>query len=326
MKAIIPVAGVGERLKPFTHTTPKPLLSMAGKPILAHIIDRLLPQGVDELVLVVGYLGERIEEFVRKRYDLPIHIVWQDRLLGLGYAVYVALGRVADDEPFLVILGDTIIEADLSRVIGSRKNIIGITRVDDPRRFGVVELSGTRIIGMEEKPAKPKSNWVIAGVYHFGEARKLREALEYVIENDIRTRGEIQLTDALARMLEDGVVFEGLVIDGWYDCGKPETLLQTHRHLLEHHGNITELSGSIVIPPVYVAASAVVESCVLGPYVSVGEGAKIRRSIIRDSIVGDGATLCNCILENSIIGNDAAFYDRPHRLNLGDSSRVELEW
>ena len=326
MKAIIPVAGVGERLRPFTHTTPKPLLSLAGKPILGHIIDNLLESGIDELVLVVGYLGEKIEEYVKSHYSVPAKFVWQKELLGLGYAVYLALEEINLAEPFLIILGDTIIEADLKKFARGDVHKIGIHWVEDPRRFGVVELAGKRIVGMEEKPERPKSHWVIAGLYYFVSGHKLREKLTEVVEQRQFNRGEIQLTDALVKMLNEGEVFEGMVIDGWYDCGKPETLLETHRKLLAKNGNITELEGNIIIPPVHIAKTAAVKNSIIGPYVSIGERAVLEYSIISDSIVGDGAVIKKCVLYNSVIGNDAEFSGRAYRLNLGDSSKVELEW
>ena len=326
MKAIIPVAGIGQRLRPFTHTIPKPLLSVAGKPILAHIIDGLLEKGIDELVLVVGYRGEQIEQFVRSKYNISINVAWQDELLGLGYALSLALKYVDDEEPFLLVLGDTIIEADISKILGSQEHIIGIAWVDDPRRFGVVELSGKRIIAMEEKPSSPRSNWAIAGLYYFASTQMLRANLKKLIEDDIRTRGEIQLTDALAKMLAKGEKFTSFVIEGWYDCGKPETLLSTHRHLLKRNTVSMDLPESIIIPPVHIAQNASIENSIVGPYVSIGENAIIKRTMLRDSIVGDRTVLNDCILENSILGNDSAFSGRTYRLNLGDSSSVELEW
>jgi len=326
MKAIIPVAGIGERLRPFTHTTPKPLLSLAGKPILAHIIDNLLPKGIDELVIVVGHLGEQIEQFVRSRYDIPIDIVWQDDLRGLGYAVSLALNKVADNEPVLLILGDTIVEADISQVLGLKEHTIGITRVGNPRRFGVVELSGKRIIGMEEKPDNPKSNYAIAGLYYFTGVSCLRKHLKKLVDNDVRTKGEIQLTDALKEMLAENEIFNSFKIEGWFDCGKTDALLETHRHLLENNSNIAEMAKNIVVPPVYVSPNALVENSILGPYVSIGENAMIKNAILSNTIVGDRAVLNHCILEDSILGNDSAFSGRAYRLNLGDSSKVELEW
>jgi len=326
MKAIIPVAGVGERLRPFTHTTPKPLLSLAGKPILAHIIDWLIEQGVRELVLVVGYMGDQIENFVEERYDLPVNIVYQEKLSGLGYAIYLALKHIST-EPFLVVLGDTILEADLSSIINeTNKNFIGITEVEDPRRFGVVEMSGQNIIRVEEKPQYPKSNQIIAGFYCFSRKEMLEEALKSNIESGIKTHGEIQLTDALQKMLKAGEKFEGFAIDGWYDCGKPETLLQTQRHLLSKNKYTTEREGSIIFPPVYIEESASVEGSIVGPYVSIGKNSHIKNSILMDSIVGDGTTLSKCILESSILGNDSTFIGITYKLNIGNSSKVELEW
>jgi len=326
MKALIPVAGIGERLRPFTHTTPKPLLSVAGKPILAHIIDGLLDNGIDELVFVVGYMGEKIEDFVKNRYSVKSHFAWQKDLLGLGFAIHLGLEFVDDNEPLLIVLGDTIIETDLSKFIASKHHVLGITWVDNPRRFGVVELSGKRIVGMVEKPESPKSNWAIAGLYMFRSIAAIRKNLDYMVKNDIRSKGEIQLTDALCKMLDDGEHFEGFVIEEWYDCGKPETLLRTHRKLLGKNGTATELPGNIIIPPVNISTNAIVENSIVGPYVSIGNKAKIKNAILRDSIVGGSTVITNCILEHSILGNDSSFSGQSYKLNLGDSSKVELEW
>lgn len=329
MKVIIPVAGVGERLRPFTHTTPKPLLSIAGKPIIAHIVDRLIDFGADELIFVVGYMSEKIEQYIRSRYkgyNLNLNFVHQEELLGLGYAVSLALQFVEDDTPVLIILGDTIVEADITKITSSKVNLVGLTWVENPQRFGVVELIENKVVSMEEKPSRPKSNWAIGGVYFIVNSSALKQELDFLVSNDIRTNNEIQLTDALARMLAKGYEFGSFVIDGWYDCGKPETLLETHKHLLDKNGNTLNLEGNIIIPPVHIDPSAKISNSIIGPYVSIGEGAVIQNAILRNSIVGDEAMLKNCILEDSILGNDSSFWGKPHRLNLGDSSKVELEW
>lgn len=327
MKAIIPVAGIGERLRPFTHTTPKPLLSIAGKPIIAHIVDYLLNFGIDEFVFVLGYMGEKIEQFIRTRYKAAkLNFIYQDKLLGLGYAVNLAFQFVQENEPILIILGDTIVEADIRKITNSKTNLIGVTWVENPQRFGVVEIIENRIVSMEEKPSHPKSHWAIGGIYFIITSKSLKDELDLLISNDIKTNGEIQLTDALAKMLAKGGEFEAFVIDGWYDCGKLESLLTTHKHLLDKNGNTFELEGNIIIPPVHIAHSAKISTSIIGPYVSIGEDTIIQNTILRNSIVGDGAMLKNCILEDSILGNDSSFWGKPHKLNLGDSSRVELEW
>ena len=188
MRAIIPAAGEGRRLRPFTHTRPKPLLPVAGKAILAHIIDDLIDTGITDFSIVVGYMGELVENYIRQRYgnEISVRFVVQKRLLGLGYAVLLALEGLADDEPVVVALGDTIVKADLAAFIGENVNCIGLHKVDDPRRFGVASLSNQRITAVVEKPKMPDSNWAITGLYLFRETAPLRNTLQRLLDNESR--------------------------------------------------------------------------------------------------------------------------------------------
>lgn len=323
MKAVIPVAGVGTRLKPHTHTVPKALLYVAGKPILGHIIDMVSDLEVEEIVLVVGHMGDRIEAFVSKAYDLPIRSVVQEEPMGLGHAVYVTRDAVGDGVPLLVILGDTIFDLDFGPLVRGGENLIGVKEVDDPRRFGVVKTEGRRIVGLVEKPEVPPTNLAIVGLYYFTDSAPLFGALEDIVRRDIRTRGEYQLTDALQLMLERGQTMNCLPIEGWFDCGNRESLLQTSRHLLDRDAVPVQIEGSIVMPPVSIDRTATVESSILGPYVSVAGGAVIKSSIIRDSILGEGATVQKALLEGSLIGDHAVVRGVCRRLNVGDSSEVD---
>ena len=324
MRAILPVAGAGTRLRPHTHTTPKALVHVAGKPILGHIIDALLPVGVDEVVLVVGQFGEKIVDYVKSAYDLTVKFVEQADPKGLGHAIYLTKDAVNPEEPVLIVLGDTIFRADLRSALASGKSQIGVAAVSNPQNFGVVELDGERITRLVEKPANPKSNLAIVGVYYLRSAKALFEGLQYVIDQEIRSKGEIQLTDALQVMLDRGEEMGAFSVDDWLDCGSPEALLETNRRLLQRGGGGTRPAEDqvIVIPPVYIAPSAHVSQSIVGPYVSIADGAVVQRSVIRNTIVNQGAEVSEMLLTDSIIGERAGVGGAFTRLNVGDSSQM----
>jgi glucose-1-phosphate thymidylyltransferase len=324
MKAIIPVAGVGRRLRPHTHTQPKALMHVAGRPILGHILDELVKAGVTEVVLVVGHLGEKIEEYVRSRYTIPVHFVEQGEPLGNGHAIYVARHHL-DGDGTLIILGDTIIKADLPRVLEMRESAIGVQEVADPRRFGVVELTDGRVRRLVEKPAVPPSNLAIVGVYLIRNPALLRGSLERLVDEQRQVQGEYWLADALQMMVEAGETMRVFHTKGWYDCGTAEALLEANRELLNTEAaRVSAPPGSVVLGPSYVDPSAYIEGSVIGPHVSIAEGARVVNSVIRDSIVNAGAHLEGVLLEHSIIGESASVTGRAARINLGDSSEVEV--
>jgi glucose-1-phosphate thymidylyltransferase len=335
MKAVIPTAGVGKRLRPFTHSIPKVLLQVADKPILGHIVDDLTNVGVGDFTFVVGYLGEMIEDYIRNAYpNLSVHFVSQDSPLGLGHAVHLTESTVMRDgeEPLLILLGDTLIDADLGVIRHSETDLIGVRAVEEPRRYGVVELdTDGRISAMIEKPENPRSNLAIVGVYYFREPSRLYQALRDVIDEKILTQGEIQLTDALQRMLEQGVAMRALPVSCWYDCGRPETLLQTNHDLLERRftGAAAEIAARyptvVIKPPVYIAPSATVEDSVIGPYVTIADGCCVKRSIIERSIINEGGEIQNARLTGSIIGNRARLRENTLSLYVGDQSEVKFE-
>lgn len=324
MKAIIPVAGVGRRLRPHTHTQPKALMHVAGRPILGHILDELVAVGVDDVVLVVGHLREKVEEFVRTHYRLRVHVVEQAEQLGNGHAIYVAREHL-DGDGVLIIMGDTIIKADLPRVLALDASAIGIREVSDPRRFGVVEVSDGRVRRLVEKPEVPTSNLAIVGVYLIRNPRLLGTCLERLVDEGRQVRGEYWLADALQMMVEAGEPMQTFRISGWYDCGTPEALLEANRELLTSERVATPPPpGSVVLAPSFVDPSAQIEGSVIGPFTSVAEGARVTNSVVRDSIVNAAATLDGVLLEHSIIGENASVTGRAARINLGDSSEIEL--
>ena len=323
--AIIPVAGVGTRLRPHTHTLPKVLLHVAGKPIIAHILDDLPELGIKEAVLIVGYMGDLVRDYVVRHYPaLKTHFVEQPDRLGLGHAVSLAAAHV-DDQPVLIILGDTIFEADLKSVLAGHTHSIGVKAVDDPRRFGIVETSRDgRVTLLVEKPERPASNLAITGIYYFTHGKPLFDALEEIQRRDIRTKGEFQLTDAMELMVQNGEVLTTFPVAGWYDCGKTETLLETNRVLLGKRDGSPTIPGSVIHRPISVAADAVIENCILGPHVSVAAGARLKNAIIRDAIINENATVEDILIEASVVGENASVRGAFKRLNVGDSSEVNI--
>jgi glucose-1-phosphate thymidylyltransferase len=324
MKVIIPVAGIGTRLRPHTYSVPKVLLPVAGRPMLAHILDvvgRLKP---DKVVLIIGFLGDQIEQYVRKNYRFRCKFVEQKELKGLGYAINMAASELDDDQPVLIILGDTIFDADLLAVTKGKYDALGVKRVADPRRFGVAEKRGGFVTRLIEKPEKPTSDLAVVGIYYIKSSGILKESLNEIITRKMKTKGEYQLTDALQLMIDRGVKFRTFEVKGWYDCGKPETLLETNRRLLAKVKQLKKLKSSTVIPPVFIAESARVEDCVLGPNVSVGERALLKNCKIENSIIGERACVEDSSLDSCLIGNGARVRGASGRLNVGDSSQVDL--
>jgi len=323
-KAIVPAAGEGRRLKPHTHTTPKVLLNVAGKPIIGHIMDRLLDVKPEQVFVVVGIQGEQIKKYLNNNYKLKFTFVEQKDPKGLGDAV----NRVRDyfskePSPVLILLGDTIVDINLANIIG-KENYLGTKTVDDPRRFGVVETRDTYITRITEKPLEPKSNIAIVGVYYFNQSQKLFDSLGKIIQEDRTTRGEYQLSDALQEMIEAGEKIKSFPVEYWLDCGTPEALIATNRYLLQTTHYFKPRERVVIIPPVHIDDSVSIEESVIGPFVSIGPEAEIRNSIVRDSIINQRAYVENCLLEGSILSESAVIRARAHHVNLGAFSELEL--
>ena len=324
MIAIVPAAGIGKRLRPHTHTLPKALLYVAGKPIISHILDDIVKLNVSKIVLIVGYKGDLIENYVKKHYpDLSVEFVVQEQRRGIGHAVDLTRAAADRGEPLLIILGDTIIRTDLESLVGSDTNMLGVKAVEDPRRFGVCEVSGGFITRLVEKPENPPSNLALVGLYFLKDSRGLFAALREEIEGGLMNHGEYQITDALQMMIDKGEKFSTFVIDEWFDCGKPEAMLETNRRLLEEDGaEAPQVEGSIIIPPVSIAPGVDVVNSIIGPYVSIAEKASVHNSIIRDSVVAEEAKVKNSLLEGSLIGARAVVKGGFQKLDVGDSSEI----
>jgi len=321
LKIVIPVAGVGTRLRPHTYSIPKPLLPVAGKEMLAHVVDPLVELDPEEVIFVVGYLGDKIVEYVKQKYKFKATFVEQNDLLGLGFAVNVALQKINSGR-LMIILGDTIARTDFADFI-SNGDAIGLKKVRDPRRFGIAVVENGKIVEFEEKPSEPRSDLAIIGLYYFDNSDVLKEHIEKLIKSGKTTRGEVQLTDALDLMVRGGRTFRPYEVDGWYDCGKKETMLSTNRELLLDSSESDDYAGSVIIPPVYIAPSAIIEDSVIGPYVSIMDDTEIKRSVIRNSIISRKAVVEDSLLDESLIGESANIRGKFRILNAGDSSEVK---
>ncbi|MGB3546798.1 MAG: sugar phosphate nucleotidyltransferase [Saprospiraceae bacterium] len=330
MKAVIPVAGAGTRLRPLTYTQPKPLIPVAGKPILCFIIDQLREAGVTEYVFIIGYLGDKIRDYVEATYpDIDAVFVEQDERLGSAHAIYQAREHLRDTDELIIFFGDAILDMDTRKLVDSPTSIIGIKRVEDPRQFGVVEFDQEgNIRTLVEKPTIPKSNLAMVGVYKVREVPELLEAIEHNLANGIRSIGEFPLTDALSRMLERGIKFTTFKVDNWFDCGRREVLLETNATLLNRPGYATDdpppYDNAIIIHPVSIGPRCRITNSIIGPHVTIGANAEINESIIQDSIIGDFTSIREIILRHSVVGNDALITGMRQSLSIGDNTEIDL--
>ena len=329
MKAIIPVAGAGTKLRPHTYTQPKALIPLAGKTILSIIVDQLREAGINDFIFIVGYLGDKIKDYVDEKYpDLNSHFINQSERQGIGHAIQLTRNLVGDDEIFIV-LGDTICEYSVAEILETPHSVLGVKRVDDPRDFGVAEIADDGfIVRVVEKPQIPKSNMALVGIYRIKETSMLFECLDNNIKNQVKSRGEFSITDALECMIEKGAAFKSFKVSNWFDCGKKETLLVSNATLLKKFGGVISpehsFENTIVIPPVSIATGCDIKNSIIGPNVTIGEQTTINYSIIKDSIIGSFADLYDIVLTQSLIGSDTEIKGESRSLNIGDNTEIDL--
>lgn len=329
MKAIIPVAGAGTKLRPHTYTQPKPLIPVAGKPILGHIMDQLRSAGINDFVFVIGYLGERIRDYVTGAYpDIRAEFVVQQERKGLGHAIWLTREVIPEGEEVIIALGDTIIESDISALVNSETSTLAIRKVEDPRKFGVAELDKdgfiTRVV---EKPSIPKSNEAIVGWYKIREFRQLIDALDSNLKKNYTTKDEIQLTDGIMLMIKDGARIKGHKVVNWYDCGQKDVLLEINAILLKKHFNNVDhgpYDGSIIVPPVCIGENTVIRHSIIGPNITIGEHSVIEDSIIQDSIIGSYTRIRHTVMADSIVGGDSLVAGSVQQVNIGDNTELDL--
>ncbi len=324
MKVIIPLAGKGTRLRPHTHTTPKPMLKIAGKPVMAYILEELVRLGnVEQVVYITGHLKEKVEEYTRKNFDLPA--VFVEQTVQDGTAGAVALAKEYVDQPVLIIFVDTIFDADLSVLKDSKDDgIIWVKEVEDYQRFGVVvtDANGhmTKII---EKPTTPISKRANIGLYYIRNWKLLYEGIAHTLTRP-KNKGEYYLTDAFQYMIDKGAKIRVIDVEGWYDAGKLDTLLETNRVMLEKgHGRTMKAPpGSTIREPVYIEENVTLTNSTIGPNVSLGAGSVVEDSTLSDSIVGVNAQIRASTLANSLLGDDVVVEGVSGEVTISDHSEI----
>ena len=330
MKAIIPVAGIGSKLRPHTHTQPKALVPVAGKPILAHIVDTLISGGIKDYCFIIGYLGDKIESFIEEYYqekDIKVEFVVQEPREGIGHALWCARESIRNQEEVIIMLGDTILSLDIVEFLKMPESALGTKKVDTPGTFGVVEIdSQDNVKRLVEKPKIPKSNLALVGIYKLNKPKLFVESIEKIISKGIKTLGEYQLTDALMEMLKHGESMSIFPVNNWYDCGRKESLLEANGILLSNEEFMStsdyNFPNSVIIPPVSIANNCQIEHSIIGPNVAIGEDTLVRNSIIENSIIGSYSRLEIAVLNGSIIGSDTILKGPSQSLNIGDNTEI----
>jgi glucose-1-phosphate thymidylyltransferase len=328
MKVIIPLAGKGTRLRPHTHITPKPMLKIAGKPVIDYVMEDLERLGdVQQVIYITGHLKEKVEEYARKTYAFPS--VFIEQKVQDGTAGAVGLARDYIDQPVFVIFVDTIFDADLSVVKRTDADgIIWVKEVEDYQRFGVVVTDNdgnmTKIV---EKPSTPISKRANIGLYYIRNWKLLLEGIDWTLKQP-KNKGEYYLTDAFQYMIDHGAKIKVIDVQGWYDAGEQGTLLETNRTILEKgraRRPSSIPSGVKVIDPVYIEDGVSLKASTIGPNVSIAKGASIEGSTLRDTVIGADAKISNSTLTGSMIGDAAVVHGVRGKLNVSDHSVVNHE-
>ncbi|MBK7559938.1 MAG: NTP transferase domain-containing protein [Chitinophagaceae bacterium] len=328
MIAIIPIAGAGTKLRPHSYTQPKALIPLAGKTVLSIIIDQLKEGGINEFVFIVGYLGDKIQDYVKNKYPgLKAHYVHQLDRQGIGHAIRMTKS-IVDQDQVLVVLGDTICDYDVQEVVKSPFSMIGVRKVDDPREFGVAEIADDGFIShVVEKPQIPKSNMALVGVYKIRETEQMFQCLENNIRQGLRSQGEYSLTDALDCMIKMGAKFKSFKVESWFDCGRKETLLESNATLLKKFAVTTDpaqFENTVIVPPVSIGSGCTIKNSIIGPNVTIGDNNDINDSIIKNSIIGSFSSLFDIVLDDSVIGSDTNLRGETRSLNIGDNTSIDL--
>ncbi|MFM7672364.1 MAG: sugar phosphate nucleotidyltransferase [Bacteroidota bacterium] len=328
MKAIIPVAGAGTKLRPHSYTQPKALIPLAGKTVLSIIIDQLREAGITDFIFIVGYFGRKVEDYVRQKYpELATTFVHQADRQGVGHAVQLTRTLVGSEEVF-VVLGDTICEFDITAVLKSPYSMVGVRKVDDPRDFGVAEVNDEGIVlHAVEKPQIPTSNLALVGIYKILQTELLFDCLQRNIESGVQSHGEFSLTDALECMIAAGADIRSFRVDNWFDCGRKETLLESNQVLLKKFATaeaINPYENCVLIPPVSIGQGCTLQNSIIGPNVAIGDHSVIEESIVRNSIIGSYARLTDIVLTDSVIGSDTQLKGESRSLNIGDNTSIDL--
>jgi glucose-1-phosphate thymidylyltransferase len=330
MKAVLPVAGKGTRLRPHTHTKAKSLVHVAGKTVLEHIIERLQAIDVEEYIFITDENGQQIADFMANRFpELSCSYYIQQDRLGPAHAVALAAPSVKAGDDLLVVFNDTIFVTDLGAIdelCHDADGLIYSKEVEDYQRFGVNVVKDGYIVDMVEKPDTPISKLAQVGLYYLKDGDRLIKTIEATIAAGEKVKGEYYLPAVFMRMIGEGLKFKAPEIDAWLDCGKPETLLETNRYLLAGRHHIHgEAQDCVLIEPVHIENGAVVRNSIIGPNVSIAGGSEIEHCIIRDSIINADNKVSHLNLEQSLLGDAVSLSGSPRRMNIGDHSQIEMD-
>lgn len=327
MKLIIPLAGYGARLRPHTYTKPKPLINVAGRPILKHILDKLKHIHFSEVIFITGPMKEKIQQFIAKNYSFKARYISQEIMNGNASAIYLAKKFVKED--VLILYADTLFDIDFKKFkrVVSDKNVDGIIwvkEVDDYKRFGIVVTDNHGVVTkMIEKPNEMISNLANIGMYYVKDYWSMFKSIEYLFENKITIKGEYYFADALSLMVKSGKKFIALEVNEWLDCGTFETLLSTNREILTKNNKIfSKTKNSVIIKPVFIDKNVKIENSIVGPFVSIASGSIIQESIISNSIIDENVKLKSVNIKDSTLGHDSLMNGGFKKINLGASSQL----
>jgi len=334
MKLIIPMAGAGKRLRPHTLTVPKPLLPIAGKPIVQRLVEdiiKVVKTQIDEIAFVIGDFGKDVEQQlceIAKNTGSKAKIYYQSEALGTAHAVLCAAPSLNGE--VIVAFADTLFRADNMPFNKEDDGVIWVQQVNNPESFGVVKLDNKGVItDFIEKPKTPVSDLAIIGIYYIRDGKNFKEELQFLISNNVVVNGEYQLTDALENMKVKGINFKTGQVDEWLDCGNKNATLHTNKRILDHLNGSNPLvsesakiNNSVIIPPCFIGKNVIVNNSVIGPYVSVGANTNISNSIIKNSILQRYSLVENAHIDNSMIGNYATVNGNPSEVNIGDYTEL----
>ncbi|MBN2045336.1 MAG: 2-C-methyl-D-erythritol 4-phosphate cytidylyltransferase [Anaerolineales bacterium] len=335
LTVVIPMAGFGKRLRPHTWSKPKPLVSVAGKTVLDHVLD-VVATAADlnqcRLAFIIGYLGDQVRLHMAEHYpDVETHFYLQEEMLGQTHAI--AMAGEAIHGPTIVLFSDTIVQDDLSFLLDPAQNpqgVIWVKKVEDPRRFGVVSVGKDGFVSdIIEKPDSFENDLAVVGYYYFASGESLKAAIDRQLNDKMITKGEYYIADAIKLMMQDGLKLQPKPVKVWLDAGLPETVLETNRYLLEHSnmGNTPEYNNGVkIIPPVYIHPEAEITASVIGPHTSIGAGCQISYSKIQNSVVEADTAIETSQLRDSLIGARVRLIGARGKLDIGDDGVVEACW
>ncbi|RAU82084.1 sugar phosphate nucleotidyltransferase [Pontibacter arcticus] len=334
MRIIVPMAGMGKRMRPHTLTVPKPLIPIAGKPIVQRLVEdiaKVCQEPIEEVAFIIGHFGDKVEKdliAIAESVGAKGTIHYQEEALGTAHAILCAQSALKDK--VVVAFADTLFKADF-KLDTNADGTIWVQRVEDPRPFGVIKINeNNEITDFVEKPQEFVSDMAIIGIYYFRDGEYLRNELQYLLDNDIKDKGEFQLTNALENMKNKGTRFIPAVITEWLDCGNKNATVYTNQRYLEYikdeEGLVAasaKLENTVIIPPVYIGENAQIKNSVVGPFVSIGNNTTLDNSVVSNSIIQENTVLKNGNVSNSMLGNFVVYEGRQSDLSLGDYNTLK---